>query len=312
MRDNQWQTHDVVLKYMLSDLTLFTRIFRLKVRISEIINPAAPLIRQWLPTFNLENNEEGYLLRSLPLEHNEQKYKNKNGYVYYIPSQFQRYYIDLQKTFDEYTQGFSSKTRSTIKRKIRKFNTHCKDGLDWKVYRNKIEVQDFYKLARQVSSRSYQEKLLDAGLPDSEEFRQEMDKKAEEGCVRAYLLFNNNEPVAYLYCPIQDNVLLYQYLGYDPKYSQWSVGTILHWFVFESLFNEAKFRYFDFTEGQSEHKRLYSTNSLLCGNIYIFRNSLTNCFLVRTHQLLEAFSNHIGNLLEKCGLKARIKKFIRS
>ncbi len=55
-----------------------------------------------------------------------------------------------------------------------------------------------------------------------------MTKKVEQRNVRAYLLFNDNEPVAYMYCPIQNDVLLYQYLGYDPEYMQWSVETISH------------------------------------------------------------------------------------
>lgn len=308
---DQWASQEVALKFMISDLTLYTKKLQLKVRRFETINPAAPIIEQWIPPINLNENENGYLLRSLPLAEKQPKFKIEGGCIYYIPAQYNRYYIDLQKTFDGYQRAFSSKTRSTIKRKIKKFNSFCNQNMYCKTYRNKEELQEFYRLARGISSKSYQEKLLDAGLPNTDEFRQEMQKKAQNDNIRAYLLFNDNIPVAYMYCPAHDNVLLYQYLGYDPDYMKWSVGTILHWFVFEDLFKEAKFSYFDFTEGQSEHKRLYSTGSVLCGNIFILKSSLAMRFWIRSHQALEAFSYHFGNLLEKWGLKARIKKLIR-
>ena len=308
---DQWSSQEITLKYMVSDFTLFTKKLQLKVRRFETINPAAPITEQWIPTFNLSDGEKGYLLRSLPLAKKQPKFKIADKYIYYIPFQFRRYYIDMQQTFDEYKNTFSSKTRSTIKRKIKKFNVYCNQGMHFKTYRNEEELQEFYQLAREVSNKSYQERLLNAGLPDKDEFRQKMQENAKNDNVRAYLLFNNDKPVAYMYCPVQNNVLLYQYLGYDPDYMKWSVGTILHWFVFEDLFAEAKFSYFDFTEGQSEHKRLYSTNSILCGNIFIIQDSFKMRFLIQNHLRLEAVSNSLGNIFEHWGIKSRIKKLIR-
>lgn len=308
---DQWNSQIVSLKYMLSDLTLYAKTMLLKVKMSEVIDPGAPVIEQWLPSFGLDKNEQGYLLRSIPLAQKQPRLTFKEDYIYYIPAQFERCYIDFKLTFEEYKNSFSSKTRSTIKRKIKKFDAFCNQNMQFKTYRSQQELQDFYRLARALSRKTYQEKLLDAGLPESGEFQREIEQMAQQDQVRAYLLFNNNAPVAYMYCPVYDGVLLYQYLGYDPQYQKWSVGTILHWFVFEDLFREGQFRYFDFTEGNSEHKRLYSTDSLLCGNIFILKDSLKMRFWVRAHMLMEDFSRNLGNLLENWGLKAKIKQLIR-
>jgi hypothetical protein len=72
---------------------------------------------------------------------------------------------------------------------------------------------------------------------------------AAGGQVRAYLLFDGERP--YLYCPVQGDVVIYRYLGYDPDYARMSVGTVLQWLALEELFREARFRMFDFTEGES-------------------------------------------------------------
>ncbi len=72
----------------------------------------------------------------------------------------------------------------------------------WKVYKAPGEMPEFFRLARAVSKITYQEKLLDAGLPDSEEFRHEMERLAQQGRVRGFILFYQNKPVSYLYCPV--------------------------------------------------------------------------------------------------------------
>jgi len=309
--NNEWITTQTSFKYMLSDLMLFERKLVLKVQlfkgISEDNSPA--VISN--PGVSLTKQEHGYLMRSIPLPLVQPVYRSDKNYIYYIPDQFNRYYIDLQQSFEEYTAKFSSKTRSTIKRKIKKFSTQCDGKMRWKSYRSVDEFNEFYRHARQVSSKSYQEKLLCSGLPDTEQFQKSMLNLAQNDQARGYLLFVGEKPVAYMYCPITDNILLYQHLGYDPEYIKSSVGTILHWFAFEEIFNEGKFTYFDFTEGQSEHKRLYSTGSLACGNVYIFPKSVRSWFLARSHYTMNISSKTLGNLFDRIGLKAKLKKFIR-
>ena len=309
--NDRWCLQNVSLKYMLSDLTLFVRTLYLRVKQFEVIDPAAPVNTKWLPSHKLANGEHGFLLRSLPLAEIQPRLSVKSGFICYIPAQFERCYIDLAMTFEEYSNTFSAKSRSTIRRKIRKFNEFCNQNMHFEVYKNADEMQTFYQLARTLSEKTYQEKLLDAGLPDSEAFRQEMKEKAQQDQVRGYLLLNDKKPVAYMYCPIFDGVVLYQHLGFDPDYKKLSVGTILHWLVFENLFQESKFRFFDFTEGSSDHKQMYSTGRILCGNIFILENAFSMRFWIRCHMLVEDFSLGLGKLFDALGLKAKIKRFIR-
>lgn len=309
--NNQWLSQNVSLKYMLSDITLFVKTLRLRVKQFEVIDPDAPVAEKWMPPLELENDEHGFLLRSQPLAEKQPMQSFKDGFICYVPAQFDRCYIDLSLSFDEYKKKFSSKTRSTIRRKTRKFNDYCNQSMRFEVYKSVDELCTFYQLARPLSQKTYQEKLLDAGLPDSDMFRQEIKDKAQLDQARGYLLWNGNIPVAYMFCPVHDEVMLYQYLGFDPEYKQLSVGTILHWFVFEDLFRESKFRFFDFTEGTSEHKQMFSTGSILCGNIFLLKNTFSMRFWVQCHILTEAFSKNFGKLLDKVGLKTKIKNIIR-
>src|SRR5690606_34882583 len=105
--------------------------------------------------------------------------------------------------------------------------------------------------------------------------------------VRAFLLFDGTRPVSYLYCPVIDGVLLFSYLGYDPDYAPQSVGTVLQWLALESLFGEQRFRKFDFTEGESDYKQLFATDSVDCSHLLFLRRTWTNRCALASHQAVE-------------------------
>ena len=168
--NKNWTTTGVSFKYMLSDYCLFAYELRLKVKRFDFRNAGSN-------TFDIPNEqplqkgEMGYLLRSLPLDGNQPVIREDKGYYYYIPEKFNRYYIDLRQSFDVYLAKFSSKTRSTMRRKVKKFKVHCNGKMDWQRYQTPEEMRLFYKNARIVSEKSYQEKLLDSGLPNSATFK---------------------------------------------------------------------------------------------------------------------------------------------
>ncbi len=183
---------------------------------------------------------------------------------------------------------------------------------DWREYRTPQELLEFYRLAREVSRKTYQEKLLDAGLPDDPDFERRMLAAAEQESVRAYLLFHAGAAVAYLYLPISDGIVRYQFLGYDPALREHSPGTVLQFHALERLFAEEPLRLFDFLEGEGQHKRLFATRTTRCADLYYFRRGLKNRVLVGLHASFDTLSTWIAKILERYKLKARVKRLLRS
>ena len=167
-------------------------------------------------------------------------------------------------------------------------------------------------MAREVSAHSYQEKLFDAGLPKSENFQQQMLDLAEKSQIKAYLLFHNKKPIAYLYLPISGTSLLYQHLGYLNDYSKWSPGTVLQWLVLEKLFAEHEYKQFDFTGGEGSHKEFFATGYEYCADIYFLKATLINKAIIYSHYMLDELSGGLVHILDQFGLKNKIKKIIRS
>lgn len=299
------------LKIQLGDKTLFAPKLWLQVREVGLADEDPPVGEPMPPADTLQADSQGFLIRSLRVAGKQPVLRRQGNYLRYIPSQYPRYYIDMHQSFSEYTGKFSSKTRSTLNRKVRKYAEHCGGNISWKVYKSPGEMADFFGLARAVSRISYQEKLLDAGLPDSEEFLEQMEQLAQQGCVRGFILFHQDQPVSYLYCPISNKVLIYAFLGYDPGYMNFSVGTILQWIALENLFEENAFRFFDFTEGQSEHKKLFATHSVQCANVFFLRDNLRNISLLHMQKAADHFSKSTGDKLDQLGIKVTVKRLIR-
>lgn len=306
-----WQFRPVNFRFQLSDWTLFTASLPMEVRSEEFTNAVEPVERPLLPASPPVEGSQGFCIRNLPIATKQPVLTKTENYLCYVPLQYPHCYIDLSWSFERYVEKFSSKTRATIQRKIRKFKEHCDGDLCWKSYADPRDIPEFFQLARKVSSLTYQERLLDVGLPDSEVFMQESVALAAEGRLRAYILFHRDRPVSYLYCPERNGVLVYSYLGYDPDYHGLSAGTILQWLAIEQIFNERKFRFFDFTEGLSSHKQLFASHQRLCANVFFVRRTVINTLLIRSHLLMDRSSKWLGERLEHHGLKAKVRKLLR-
>lgn len=308
---NNWQLNPINFKFQISDWIVYTATLPLQVKIEELNTTTAPVEQPDLPETQLVESSQGFCIRNLPIAKNLPVITRTDKYIRYIPLQYPHCYIDLSWSFEQYIEKFSPKTRSTIRRKIRKYTEYCDGELQWKTYSKPEEVTEFFEIAKNVSVLTYQERLLDAGLPNNQEFIKESEHLANKDQLRAYILFHNDRPVSYLYCPAKNGTLIYSYLGYNPEYQKLSVGTILQWLAIEQIFSERKFKFFDFTEGLSSHKLFFSSHQNLCANVFFVRRTLTNTVLIHSHWLMDRLSKSLGNTLDRYGLKTKVKKLLR-
>jgi hypothetical protein len=306
-----WQRRQVQLKFQVSDRTLFAIGLTLDVREISLAEATVSTSDPQPPEASPRPGSAGFLVRSQPVLGTPPVFKRLLGYIRYIPHRYNRYFIDLNQSFDEYLGKFSAKSRSTLRRKIRKFKAYSGGEIECCRYGDVQEILRFHTLTCSLSKITYQERLLDAGLPNTEAFKREMVQRAEGQGVRGYLLFHESRPVAYLYCEVEHGVVIYRYLGYDPAYAKWSVGSVLHYLALEDLLRDEHLQLFDFTEGEGDQKKFFSTGSIACANIYFVRHGVGTRLLLRSHFAFNSSVERIGELLDRLGMKTRIKRIIR-
>jgi CelD/BcsL family acetyltransferase involved in cellulose biosynthesis len=266
-------TSETTLPLRIGARTLWTlrrRLVRRGLTLEEALAERLPA----LPPLGAD--EDGYLVSSLPAALAPRLAAQNKGLKPFVRQRYARSFTRLDLGFDRYLAGFSSKSRSTLKRKARKLADRSGGTLDLRCYRNAEEFERFYADARALSVRTYQEQLLDAGLPDGPEAYQEMLTLARRDQLRAWLLFVDGRPVSYLCAPAEGDTLIYAYLGYDPQFAEYSPGTVLQLEAMRQLMEQKRFRLFDFTEGQGQHKRLFATDGVACIDLLLMRPTVAN------------------------------------
>lgn len=257
------------------------------------------------------NDQAVVVLRSQPLSGPVSRLRWADGRIWYVPNVYEHRLVDLTTPFSAYLARLSSKTRSTIQRKVRKFHDHFREGAGFEVFRSEEELYRFYVRAREVSKVTYQERLMGTGLPVGRAFIDEMCLLGRSGSARAFLLSAQGRDIAYLYSPGHDGVLRYSYLGYVPEFANWSPGTVLQYLALESIFQEGGFLWYDFEEGDGQHKDSFATNSISCCDLFVFRGSLKSSVVTAAHWALLSSVRAASLALRRFGLIQKLKRIIR-
>ena len=285
-------------------LTVEREVATLAFSLRDILSERTPAV----PSLN---NVEGLRVLSAPQAGEARLREAMPGFLIGGREEYARSYIDMARGYDQYFAQFSGKTRNTLRRKRRKFEEASGGELDLRTYHSPDEMDEFVRLALPLSQRTYQARLLDAGLPESETARAEMRELAWQDRVRAFLLFLVGKGVAYLYLPVERDTLVYAHLGHDPDHAGLSPGTVLQLAALETLFAENRFRYFDFTEGEGAHKALFRTDSVRCASFLMLRPSWINRTLLTG---LEAFDRTVATgkrVAQQTGAETALRRFLR-
>lgn len=273
------------LKFQIGARTLFSirrRLVRVPLELRDVLSGEAPS----LPP--LPKGADGWSVTSLP-EPLLDRVRQDSG-ITFIRQRYTRYHTDLTIGFDAWFAGLSGNARSGLKRKAKKLAEANEGTLDVRTYRTAQELAEFHAIARGVAERTYQEKLLGAGLPGDIAFRAAMQGKGARGEAYGWLLFVGGTPIAYLYCPMTAGDVRYDYVGHDPAWSEWSPGSVLHMEAFRTLFEEPAAQRFDFTEGEGQHKRQFATGGTACADLLLLRGSVGNRATVKA---LRAFDQGV-------------------
>lgn len=232
------------------------------------------------------------------------------GFVPGARQDYRRHYIAMDGSFADYMARFSGKTRSTLRRKAKKL---AEEASDYTVseHRTPAEIEAFLAAALPLSARTYQARLLDAGLPDTPAARRAMLEDAEADRMRCFLLHAGGAAIAYLSLPVTGATLVYAHLGYDPDWARLSPGTVLQMDALERLFAERRYRWFDFTEGEGAHKAMFGTHHAECASIVLLEPTLANRALLGARSGFDAGVAGAKELAARSGALGRIRALLR-
>ena len=248
--------------------------------------------------------------RSVVLPKPEDRGANLTGAAHLV-SEYNRYFVELRGTFDEYLSRFSSRSRSTLVRKVRKFEESSQGSIDFATFTSADAVDAFLEEGLALSGRTYQHRLFGSGLAATSEFRERLMALAARGKFRAWLLRLDGRAIAYICSSAVGGTLLYEYVGFDPAFAHLSPGTVLQFLVLKQLFAEQTFRYFDFTEGEGTHKELFATGSRHCADVLLPGSAPWPRVVLGTQRSFNRGVRVLASTVERLGLKPKLKRLLR-
>ena len=221
-----------------------------------------------------------------PVGQNFSAIRIERGGLRYAARYGERYVVDLDRSFAEYQQKFSNKSRNTLKRKVKRIEQFNNRQNPLQTYRTSAEIRRFYEITICISHRSYK-RAFGWGFREDESFVRQLETEANLGSVRGYVLNLRGEPAAYVFCRIDHDVIIYKHIGNDDRFTRYSPGTVLLYLILEDLFFEREFRLLDF-DGM-EHFRIKSSFRHACCVAHVSYGSVlrlgTSCWSPGTGSL---------------------------
>jgi hypothetical protein len=308
-----WEPGEIVLKFRLGEFVLCRYPIPAMVCRDSFLEIPPGFSLQIPETALDQHGVDAAFILSCPLQGPLPRLSRAGNFVRYLMAEYRHYYIRIRGTFDHYFSSFNPRTRATILRKVRKFESLYGSDGSFRQHATPEEIAEFWPLARQLSARTFQERMLGQGLPGGAEFQTTIDALARANRVRGYLLLADSRPVSYVFGPIiGKHTFLYDFVGYDPEFAKLSPGIVLQYYIIRSIFQEEHLKVYDLCVGEGEHKRVFANSYQECADILYLRANTKSHALITAHLALQGLSRLIVSLLDRLRCKTTVKKMIRS
>ena len=298
------------------------KVFSIPLRCVRFVDPPhfpdeSQAYDQILESVKRMSSVDGLYVRSLRVDSFFCDYLNTNSgirkeFLAYRPSNPSRHYvINLPASFGEYMQKFSAKTRSNLRRSVRKLQKDTGAEVRLSRITSPEQVDHFVNFAFEISKKTYQWHLLGSGLRSPEVLKRNLRFLAERKWLRCYLLWCGKEVCAFMICHQRNGVCHSPAIGYDPQWEQYSVGTIQQLLVIEDLFSYDRPAIFDFGTGAGAQKEFFGNTHYLDTDVYLLRRRAYARLACSVHRASNNLTRYTSRLFDRLHLKKHVKKFIR-
>jgi CelD/BcsL family acetyltransferase involved in cellulose biosynthesis len=214
--------------------------------------------------------------------------------------------LELPATFDDFLAARSKKARSGVRYDSKKLLEQFGSELRVETLR---EPGDFDRIFRDISaiSRKTYQHALGAAFTDTDERRQIVRLSLERGWFRAWVLYRNDEPIAFWQGTVYGRTYHSGSTGYDPEYRSNRVGIYLLMRLIEDLCRDPDVDRLDYGLGDASYKRQFSTESWEERDLLIFAPRPRGLHVNLTRTAILASGDAARRTVDRLGLAETIK-----
>lgn len=229
----------------------------------------------------------------------------------YFPKIELHWSMTIPENTDLLFQKLVPKTRNTIKRKIRKLEKEFADQVKVVTYRDKDRLEEAIRNAHEISKNTYHTGI-DSGFVNDTRTRKILATAAKHNWLHMSILYIKGEPCAFQSGLRYGKTYFLEQLGFHPHWKKWNVGTYLFFKVLEDLCEDCTINELNFGFGDAQYKQSYGDKSWNEASVYIFTPRLYPVIINILKTSVGFLNLILEYLLNKCGLKNRIKRLWRN
>jgi CelD/BcsL family acetyltransferase involved in cellulose biosynthesis len=216
--------------------------------------------------------------------------------------------MTLPGSMDAFYQSCSKKHRANLRRYVRKIEEQYGPRAVITRYRGEADVDSFVAAASQVSAKTYQHGL-GCGLENDERTRDLIRNTAQKGWWRGHVMFLDGQPCAFQLGAIYRGSYFLEQIGFDPKWKDLNVGTVLFLAALEDLCQDnGGAKTIDFGFGEADYKKYYGDKCWTDASFYLFAPRLRPLLANLVFSGTSGLSLGLAHVLEKTGAIGWIKR----
>lgn len=221
-------------------------------------------------------------------------------------------FATITGSFEAYLSQLGARTRADLRTNRKRFIAHVRQKYVTRCFRSESEVSEFLAVAMELSSKTYQYRLLGSGLRDREALHHCYLAASCLGWFRSYVLYADEKAIAFQVGYVFHGRFHAQEIGYDPEWARHHVGIFLHSEIISDLAasNDAVSE-FDFGNGDNLHKERLSTGSRLEGYFYLIPADVKGSLMVTCMRITNKVSGTVGDLLGRLGIRKKARDLLR-
>jgi hypothetical protein len=231
----------------------------------------------------------------------------------HLPIESLHYKLTLPASIDDFFKARSKKKRTRLRSLLKRLEKRYPGNVAIKIFKEKEQIEQLSRDIEEISKKTYQYGY-GHGFVNNLDTHKLLTLLTKRGWLRVYILYVEDHPCAFWCGFIYKNTLFDGPggTGFDPKYKNYEVGTILMLKMIEDLCHDPCVQYINFGIGDQLYKSRFCDISWEEANFFIFQPTLKGIIL-NAMRLLSGGSRRMGNiLLTHLKLTEKWDKFTRA
>ena len=163
---------------------------------------------------------------------------------------------NFPKGLEAFLSTLGRSQRSKLQRKYKKVLNHFADKVQVRSFRSVEDLPAAIADMESIASKTDKRKIFGDGFFDTPDIREHMAVAAGKGWLRLYILYLEDQPVAFWMGTVYDRCLQGDHTGYDPAWSEFSPGVFLFLNILEDL-REEHIQSIDFGYGNTQLRQTF-------------------------------------------------------